>query len=311
MSKKPHDRTMAIERSALDTDRLRKQHAALVVLEGAEIGRHFRLRRGPMIIGRGVGVEVRLADDLVSREHARLDCVWDAAAETTTYTIVDLESTNHTFVNSALVQTAGLREGDTIQIGDTVLKFVLWDDIEAKFHEEIRNRITYDRLTGLLTKESLYLALEMELTRCTRYGLPLAVLMMDLDRFKSVNDTHGHLMGSHVLEEVGGLIRRSIRTADVAARYGGEEFLAYLSESGLVGAAQAAERIRRAIEGHAFTLDGVTVPVTISIGIAACPEHGRDIRTLVRRADRALYRAKETGRNRVCIENEERDAAHA
>jgi diguanylate cyclase (GGDEF)-like protein len=193
-------------------------------------------------------------------------------------------------------------DGDEIQIGDTVLKFVVLDDVEARFHAEVRNRITYDQLTGLLTKESLYLAIEHELARCRRYGLPLAVLMMDLDRFKSVNDTHGHLMGSHVLSEVGRLIRESIRAADVSARYGGEEFVSYLAETPLAGARQAAERVRAAIEGHPFTLDGVTIRVTISIGVAVCPEHGRDLKTLVARADKALYRAKESGRNRVCAE---------
>jgi diguanylate cyclase (GGDEF)-like protein len=304
MSGKPHDRTVAIDRSAVDTGRFRKRHASLVVLQGAEIGRNYRLRRGPMMIGRGFGADIRVADDLVSREHARLDCAWDPAAKTTTYTVVDLGSTNHTFVNTCRVQTVELREGDKIQIGDTVLKFVLLDDIEAKFHEEIRNRISYDQLTGLLTKESLYLALDMELKRCLRYALPLSVLMMDLDRFKSVNDTHGHLMGSHVLAEVGRLLRESIRTADVAARYGGEEFVAYLSETSLIGAVQAAERIRKVIEAHPFSLGATTIPVTISIGIAASPEHGRDITALVGRADRALYRAKQTGRNRVCIETE-------
>ncbi len=305
MSQKPHDRTMAIDRTVLDTGGFRKSHASLVVLRGAEIGRNFRLKRGPMIIGRGFGAEIRLADDLASREHARIECLWNPGTQTATYTIADLGSTNHTFVNTSLVETVELREGDKIQIGDTVLKFVLLDDIEAKFHEEIRNRISYDQLTGLLTKESLFLALEMELKRCLRFDLPLSVLMMDLDRFKSVNDTYGHLMGSHVLAEVGRLIRESIRTVDVAARYGGEEFVAYLSESTMLGAAQAAERIRRAIETHPFTRDGVTIQVTISIGVALCPEHGRDIETLVRRADRALYRAKETGRNRVRLETQD------
>lgn len=302
MPEKPHDSTMAIERSALDTGRFHKNHATLVVVQGTEIGRNYRLRRGPMIIGRGFGAEVRLPDDLVSREHARIDFAWDPGKQAATYHLVDLGSTNHTFVNTARVESVELREGDKIQIGDTVLKFVLLDDIEAKFHEEIRNRISFDQLTGLLTKESLYLALEMELKRCLRYELPLTVLMMDLDRFKSVNDTRGHLMGSHVLAEVGRLIRETIRTADVAARYGGEEFVAYLSETPTLGAGQAAERIRKAIEAHPFTLDGVTIPVTISIGISSCPEHGRDIQALVGRADRALYRAKESGRNRVCIE---------
>jgi len=300
-----HDRTTSIDRAALDTGRFHKSVAALVVLQGAEIGRNYRLRRGPTIIGRGFGAEIRLPDDLASREHACLECSWDPEGQITTYHLVDLDSTNHTFVNSARVERIELREGDKIQIGDTVLKFVLLDEIEAKFHEEVRNRISYDQLTGLLTKESLYLALDRELQRCLRYGLPISILMMDLDRFKSVNDTRGHLMGSHVLAEVGRLIRDCLRAIDVAARYGGEEFLAYLAETAALGAGQAAERIRRTIEGHRFTQDGVTIRVTISIGIACCPEHGRDVRTLVGRADRALYRAKESGRNRVCIDAKE------
>ena len=129
--------------------------------------------------------------------------------------------------------------------------------------------------------------------------------MMDLDHFKSVNDTHGHLMGSHVLAEVGRLIRDSIRTVDVSARYGGEEFVSYLPEAFLAGAHQVAERVRRAIESHSFSLDGRTIRVTISIGIALFPEHGREINTLVARADKALYRAKESGRNRVCVESKD------
>lgn len=302
MSAKPHDQTQAIDRSSLDSGRFRKTHASLVVLQGAEIGRDFRLKRGGMVIGRGLEAPIRVLDELVSREHARIEFAWDSGRGCVTYHLVDLGSTNRTYVNSKPIQRVELWDGDKIQVGESVLKFVLLDDIEARFHEEVRARITYDRLTGLLTKESLYLALETELGRCARYSLSLSVLMMDLDRFKSVNDTHGHQMGSHVLTEVGRLIRESIRAGDVSARYGGEEFVTYLSEVDATGALQAAERIRCAIEAHAFTLDDTTIRVTISIGIAVCPGHGRDIKTLVGRADAALYRAKEGGRNRVCLE---------
>ena len=305
MSSRGHDRTVALQRTKLGTGDLRKGHASLLVLQGAEIGRDFRLRRSGLTIGRSPEADIRLPDDLASREHARIDCSWDVAGRSATYVLVDLESTNHTFVNSRRIDRAELKDGDKIQIGDTVLKFVVLDGVEARFHAEIRNRITYDQLTGLLTKESLYLALEKELQRCLRYGLPLSILMMDLDRFKSVNDTHGHLMGSHVLSEVGRLIRGSIRAADVSARYGGEEFVSYLSETPPAGSRPAAERVRAAIEAHPFTLDGVTIKVTISIGIAHCPAHGRDLKTLVGAADKALYRAKETGRNRVCTQGEE------
>ncbi len=302
MSGKHLDQTTAIERAKLDSGRLRKSQASLVILQGAEIGRDFRLRRGSMVLGRGLVADIRILDDLASREHARIELAWDAQTESAAFRLFDLGSTNHTFVNSRQIDRTDLKDGDKIQIGDTVLKFVLLDDIEARFHAEVRSRITFDQLTGLLTKESLFMALEQELRRCDRYAAPLAVLMMDLDRFKSVNDTHGHLMGSHVLSEVGRLIRESIRTVDVSGRYGGEEFVSYLPEAPLVGAHQVAERVRSAIEGHPFTLDGTTIRVTISIGIALFPDHGKEIKVLVARADSALYRAKESGRNRVCVE---------
>lgn len=302
MSHKHPDQTVAVNRSKLDSGPLRKIHASLVVLRGTEIGRDFRLRRGSMVLGRGAQADIRIVDDLASRDHARIEMTWDPGARIVTFHLFDLGSTNHTFVNSRPIDRSEIKDGDRIQIGDTVLKFVLLDEIEAKFHREVRHRITYDRLTGLLTKESLYLALEEELKRCARFSLPLAVLMMDLDHFKAVNDRNGHPMGSHVLAEVGTLIRDSIRTADVSARYGGEEFLSYLPETPLAGAHQVAERVRTAIERYPFVLDGTTVRVTISIGIAIFPEHGRDLKTLVARADSALYHAKESGRNRVSVE---------
>lgn len=277
-----------------------KRYAALIVLKGEEIGRDFRLRRKGTVIGRSDTAEIRLPDDGASREHARVDYRGTGSADDPTFVITDLGSTNHTFVNSKRVESVQLRDGDKIQIGDTILKFVALDSIEASFHAEVRDRISYDQLTGLLTKESLYLAFERELQRCLRYGLPMSVLMMDLDRFKSVNDGHGHLLGSHVLAEVGRIIRHEIRSADVSARYGGEEFLSYLAETDTHGAGLAAERVRSAIEAHAFVLDDVSIHVTISIGIASAPGHGRSIKELVAEADRALYRAKESGRNRVC-----------
>lgn len=107
--------------------------------------------------------------------------------------------------------------------------------------------------------------------------------------------------GSHVLSEVGRLIQQSIRISAVSARYGGEEFVNCLSETDTPGAERAAERIRSAIEAFPFKLDENTIQVKISIGIAIAPEHGKDLKSLVAAADRALYCAKETGRNRVCV----------
>lgn len=294
-------RTIVIQKSMLDDEGLKKSHASLIVLKGEEIGRDFRLRKSSMTVGRSPTADICLPDEGASREHARVSYQGMGSDGDAIFTLTDLGSTNHTFVNSRQVDSVQLRDGDKIQIGDSVLKFVVLDNIEAKFHAEVRDLISYDQLTGLLTKESLYLALERELERCLRYGLPLGVFMMDLDRFKSVNDGHGHLMGSHVLAEVGGIIRHGIRVADVSARYGGEEFLSYLAETDTAGVEVAAERIRSEIEAFSFVLDDVTIKVTISIGIALAPKDGESIKALVAAADKALYRAKETGRNRVCL----------
>ncbi len=294
-------KTIVIKTSMFDDQGPDKRHASLIVLKGVEIGRDFRLRRSGMVIGRSTTVDIYLPDEGASREHARIDYRGTGKDDGATFTLTDLESTNHTFVNSKQVESVQLRDGDKIQIGDSVLKFVVLDNIEAKFHAEVRDLISYDQLTGLLTKESLYLAFERELERCLRYDLPLGVFMMDLDRFKSVNDGHGHLMGSHVLAEVGRIIRHGIRIADISARYGGEEFLSYLAETDTTGSELAAERIRSEIEAFTFVLDEVSIRVTISIGIAVAPRHGKSIKALVAAADQALYRAKETGRNRVCI----------
>jgi len=293
--------TVRIDARVLDRVERSRKHAALVVLKGEEIGRDFRLRKRTVVLGRGDAVGIRLPDAGASREHARVDHEGGSGPGDGTYVITDLGSTNGTFVNSSRVDSAPLQDGDKIRIGDTILKFVVLDTVEASFHAEVRDRISYDQLTGLLTKESLYLALERELDRCSRYGYPLSVLMMDLDRFKSVNDGYGHLMGSHVLAEVGRIIRGEIRDDDVSARYGGEEFVSYLSETDTAGAQVAAERIRNTMEAHTFVLDGVSIGVTISIGIATAPTRGATIKDLVGAADQALYRAKEEGRNRVCI----------
>ena len=295
------DRTLTTQEGPIAGGVWRKSYASLVVVQGAEIGRDFPLRNRSMVIGRGLETDVRLLDDLASREHARVEAVWDPEGGALTVYVFDLGSTNHTFVNSHRIDRAELHDGDKIQVGETVLKFEVLDEIEARFHAEIRQRISYDQLTGLLTKESLFLALEHELKRSARYSLPLSVLMMDLDHFKSVNDIHGHLMGSHVISEVGRIIRESIRSVDVSARFGGEEFVSYLRQSPLAAAHLVAERLRREVESHLFTQGAESVQTTLSIGVASFPEHGRTVEALVDSADRALYSAKNAGRNRIAI----------
>ncbi len=301
MSDRGGDRPVAPAGPSLPEGRLRRSHACLVVQQGAEIGRDFRLRRHGMVIGRSPEADIRLLDGRVSRAHARIAPSGGLLAEDGAYVLEDLQSTNRTFVNSDPIGRVTLAHGDRVQIGDTVLEFVVLDEVEASIHARIRDRIEYDPLTGLLTEGSLHLALKAELDRCLRYDLPLAVLVMDLDNIRSVNGTDAHPTGIHVLGEVGRLIHQTIRREDVCARYGGKGFLGYLSETRAVGGVAAAQRIRSAIEAHPFTLGGQPTRVTISIGVAAAPPDGLNVGSLVEAADAALNRARRAGRNRVCI----------
>jgi len=280
-------------------------HATLIIIEGAEIGTQFFLRRSLYTLGRSLDVDISIKrDPMVSRRHAQIEVIFDQHTKTIKYLLTDLTSTNHTYVNEKQISQRSLRDGDKIRIGDTTLKFALQDTIDARFHKEIQQRIRYDSLTSLLTKESFYIAMESELNRCRINLLPLSLLMMDIDFFKKVNDTHGHQAGSYVLSEIGRLILCNSRDLDLSARYGGEEFIALLVETSKHQAFSVAERVRKVIGNHLFVWDNKSIKVTISIGIAQYPEDGGTIDELVAKADKALYRCKHTGRNKVCLSSQ-------
>jgi two-component system, cell cycle response regulator len=163
-----------------------------------------------------------------------------------------------------------------------------------------RNLLYIDELTGLFNYRYLDYALERELKRAERYGSGLALLFIDLDLFKDVNDTHGHLVGSRVLGEVGALLRRSVRDVDLVIRYGGDEYTIILVETEAESAHLVAERIRSTIENQQFLAqEGYTIHLTACIGYACFPEDTRLKMQLLEVADKAMYRGKFSGRNRV------------
>jgi two-component system cell cycle response regulator len=160
-----------------------------------------------------------------------------------------------------------------------------------------------DPLTHLLNRRALTIGLVAGLERVRRYNSPLTMLAIDIDHFKEVNDTHGHLMGDEVLRGIATILQRSLRSVDMVARYGGEEFVGVLPETGEQGAIAFAERIRQRVEQQMFdSQSGKTAQVTVSIGVSSFPApHVETVEDLFARADAALYRAKEKGRNRVCV----------
>lgn len=175
------------------------------------------------------------------------------------------------------------------------------NDNLKRANDRLKELVDIDDLTGLFNMRSLYKRLDFELDRARRYNRSVAVIMMDLDHFKRVNDQHDHLFGSFVLTQVGKMIRDNIRKVDFAARYGGDEFLVVLTEISREGAETFANRLREKIAASTYKNDFYSMDLTASLGLAVANpnEHEVDARQLVRFADRALYLAKENGRNRV------------
>lgn len=166
----------------------------------------------------------------------------------------------------------------------------------------LRDLSVRDQLTGLFNHREFYRLLGVELARSLRYGHQVSLLMMDIDYFKRVNDTFGHLAGDQVLRRLPELIRGQLRVNDIPCRYGGEEFGVILPETGSDQGLEVAERIRSVVAREPIELpDGGSLRITVSVGIATFPGGARDEQQLVSAADLALYQAKRTGRNRVCV----------
>jgi diguanylate cyclase (GGDEF)-like protein len=266
----------------------------LVQIYGKQLGRRFRLTGPALVIGRSPDANVVVDSDTVSRLHARVE------REDNGFVVVDLQSTNGTFINDRPVSAQRLANGDLVRIGDSIFKFLAGDDIEAAYHEAIYQMTIQDGLTRIHNKRYLGEFLDRELSRSRRHERALSLVMFDIDHFKSVNDTYGHLTGDAVLQELAALVAPRIRRDELLARAGGEEFAIVLPESALDAAERFAELVRTMVERHRFVCDGQTVPVTISLGVATLTREMERPDDLVRAADQALYRAKHGGRNQVC-----------
>jgi diguanylate cyclase (GGDEF)-like protein len=168
-------------------------------------------------------------------------------------------------------------------------------------HETVQQQAVTDELTGLFNVRQFHSRLDGEIDRAERFATPLSLVMLDIDKFKAVNDNYGHQQGDRVLVEVARVLRRLSRDVDLPARYGGEEMAVVLPQTDLKGAEQQAERMRSAIEGMQIQrLDGGgLLPITASFGVAAFPTQAAEKTALIAAADAALYRAKRGGRNRV------------
>jgi len=269
--------------------------AYLVVISGPSFGEMYRLKGDRTVLGRGERADIRVLDDGVSREHAAIE------RDSGKVVVVDLGSTNGTFCNGGRVKRHDLTDGDKISIGaTTILKFTYQDQVDEEYQKKLFESALRDGLTSTFNRRYFIDRLHAEVRFAHRHEKSLAMVFVDIDHFKSINDKHGHPAGDEVLAGVARVMMSTIRTEDVLARYGGEEFAVICREIEADGAQALGERLRAAVEGQRFEYAGKVIPVTVSVGIVV----GRKIEdpnAFVAAADAAMYDAKRTGRNRVCV----------
>lgn len=263
---------------------------------GSAMGSRYPLREKPLVVGRGDDCDVRITDNSVSRRHARIERDVDG------FVVSDLGSTNGTFVNDhPLDGPTSIHDGDYLRVGNCIYRYLAGGNIEAEYHEEIYRLTIQDGLTRVHNQRSLGDFLDREVARSARHHRPLSVLMFDIDKFKAINDTHGHLCGDFVLRELAACVNVTVRKEDLFARYGGEEFALVLVETPREEACRAAERVRGLVEDFSFRFEATTIRLTVSVGVATTSGDA-DITPakLLKQADDKLYQAKRGGRNRVC-----------
>jgi len=270
--------------------------AYLVVLSGPRAGEMFELAEEGLVMGRDrESVDIWFGNPSVSRHHARV-----APGEDGAVVVTDLDSSNGTFVNGEEVERGEtLEEGDKLRLGTkTVLKFSYQDELETHFQKELYESSIRDELTGAYTKAYLLDQLRSEMAFADRADRELGLILFDLDRFKRINDTHGHVVGDKILSELASVCRSQIRDEDLFSRYGGEEFAVLAREVGVGDLHATAERLRSTVDDHAFHVEGRAHDVTISLGLSTYGRTDASTPTeFVSTADEALYEAKDAGRN--------------
>jgi diguanylate cyclase (GGDEF)-like protein len=269
--------------------------AFLAVIRGkGDLGEHTFVE-GPLVIGRDPGCDFPLQDLGVSWHHTRI-----TPHGQDDYILEDLHSTNGTRVNGNVISSPRLLgDGAKIFVGETVLRFSLADELDIGFQSEVSMLVGTDVLTGLESKRRFDEAFEFALRSAQESGGAIAMLMMDMDGVKQINDTHGHVFGAHVIGETGRIIARHLSGGGHACRFGGDEFSAFLPGKTVGEARDVAEAIRTDVETAGMEKDGIPLAPTISIGVSGHPGSGESVLDLLTTADAALYRAKDAGKNCV------------
>ena len=272
------------------------KEACLVVIYGSELGKKYNLNATSLVIGRSSKCDIQIDQESVSRNHSKIINTGKSIL------MRDLGSTNGTYVNDEPIDEYVLRDGDLIKIGRTIFKFLTGGNIENAYHEEIYRLTTIDGLTQIFNKRYFLETLEREIARSQRYRRELSLVMFDIDHFKKINDSYGHLAGDYVLKQLAhdgedahparGLLR-ALRRRGVRDRAARDRRRSTASRSPRRSASSS-----RTTSSSSRT---PSIPVTISMGVAHDRRRTRPTpQALIKRADERLYEAKSAGRNCVC-----------
>jgi diguanylate cyclase (GGDEF)-like protein len=273
--------------------------------DSQRLGARYRLSPGTALeIGRSPAVTVSLPEVMsLSRKHAKLRYAGPVV------TIEDQGSTNGTFVNGRPIQgRTVLKSGDRFQTAAVHFKFLHEQDVESAYHLAIYDLVARDGLTEIFNKRKYEEEVQREYARAVRHHRPLSLVLFDLDEFKQINDSYGHLCGDFVLKQVASLARDLTRPEEVLARVGGDEFAILVPETGIRGAETLALKLRERIEGYDHRYGEVKINVLCSFGVAELAPEMSSPRDLYRAADAALLLAKRSGRNRVVLPGAQRAA---
>ena len=272
-----------------------RRSPSLVVVSGSLLGTIFRLEDALTTIGRDAVNTITVNDAGVSRRHAVIERYEERVL------VRDLGSKNGTYVNDEEVRERDLSDGDLVHVGHGTYKFLSGDSAEHGYYEDVHDVASKDKLTDSPNRRYFDEVLEREIGRVSHHGGTLTLMLLDLDHFKGVNDTHGHVFGDAVLRQFARILKGRLRVNDFCARYGGEEFAIILADTGLDEARQLAENIRELCENHLYAEGKTTALVTTSIGGAMWASEMDGPQALIEAADVKLYDAKARGRNRVIL----------
>ncbi len=275
----------------------------LTIIQGNDInfGKIFAFSCDVIRIGRDKSNTIVLDDRKVSKYHCEITMA--QSMELVQFVITDLDSTNGTYINCEPVRQRILSSGDKITVGDTIFRFNYNDDVEEEYHSKLFNFAATDALTGLYNRRYVLNELESHFKIAKRNNRIFSIVVLDIDDFKVINDTHGHPAGDEYLKKIAFIINSALREQDISGRLGGEEFLIILPETDIQGAFILANRIREQIEEMAVLFENNPIKATISAGVTdyspdTPPEKSA---TLLQLADKAMYAAKAAGKNQVKI----------